>query len=790
MKLAEITQEYLGWQRVVSKLVGYGETSMGRASLERIGLLPGSMEMSRTLARVEEMKNLLGAGEEPVFAGVTDLRELLGRAGKEGVLSAPELLEAGDCLQGLSRLNGYFASNSHRLSANSYLRVRMSDFRFLTSRIEASLERDGRIKDSASSILHDLRGRAASLHQTIREKLDRYTKSHDSQELLQERYYTSREDRYVLPVRAERQGGLEGIVHGVSQTGATVFIEPRFLVADNNRLKLLQEEVRREEYKVLVELTEALADQEKAVEQALEMAGIFDDTCARARLADFMAAHPAQVGEELRLDLVGARSPLLVLHGTKVVPNDIQLGGEFAIIVLSGPNAGGKSVALKTCGLCLLMTWCGLEIPASADSYVPVLAGLHALPGDLEDTEGNLSTFTGHLAALNGIMEVADARHLVLIDELMVGTEPDHGSALGAAYLQELAERGSLAIVATHYERLKALAVADKRFRNGAMGVEGGAMRPTFMLAMGEPGSSRTFAMARRYGVLESIVERAQEIIQGKGGGLLEDALQSLADREHELAVAVRESRHREEEAAALLRRRQLALKSLEQHAEKVVARKVEEAMKDVEEALTQVSGLVAQLQQGKTDQQELVRKRHTLKEIRNRMADQARRLDDDQIARELAPEPSHEFREGGEVLVKKFRKNAVVVTLYPAERMAALKMGPMRLRLPYDELVPLVSKVHKDERSGAVRSDVETELVRRVDLRGMDRDEALSAVMRALDQAMFTAGAELVVVHGHGTGALKQAVRSLLKSTTYPLKYRAGKRGEGGDGVTIVQFD
>jgi DNA mismatch repair protein MutS2 len=788
MIIAPRTLDYLGWKRIEKRLSHHLRTPFNREQPAALEFLPDAAAVSDQMSRIGELKDLIAAGESPEFSGVTDIRELCRRASKEGTLDAMELLQVGDCLHGLSRLRGYLSSHSHQLQSNRHLASRMHDLRTLSSQISASLDRDGRIKDSASASLRDLRTRASAIHQSIRERLEDFLKSRKAEEMVQDKYFTLREDRYVLPIRIERKGNLEGIVHGVSQTGQTVFIEPQFLISANNRLKLMQEEVRREEFLVLQELTDGLAELREQVVESLAAAADLDRVCARALLALEMKAHAPQIDPESRLELRRCRSPHLLLAGQEVIPNDIVLGGDNSWMVLSGPNAGGKSVALKTCGLCLLMARAGLHIPASADSQIPILQGLHALPGDLEDVDANLSTFSGHLQALNQALASAGPGHLVLIDEITVGTEPDQGSALGAAFLTSLADTGTMGIVATHYERLKALAMGDSRFANGAMGMDWKSLAPTYTLVIGSPGSSRTFEIARRFEVPEAVIHQSQEILQGRGGGMLEEALKKLDEKARNLEEATRVEQEKSLAADQLMRRRVLAMEQLKKHADRITARKVNESMKDVEEALMLVSFLVAQLQTGKPDHKDLDMKRRTLKEVKARLEKKAQELTDDEAARELAPGPPVDLTVGCDVLVKKYRKKATVVQLHDKDQTATLQMGPLRLRLSYKEIVPMAAEPKK-EPTRRLEAAVPGIKEHRVDLRGLSAEEALNKMEKALDQAMFTAGALLTIVHGHGTGRLKVAVRKYLKSCAYPLEFKPGKREEGGDGVTMIEF-
>ena len=788
MRASRQTLDYLKWDRLVAELIRLTSTSMGGHRATALGFFSTKEAIDAELSRVEQLKTVMDSGSSPDFAGVADLAELLERVGKEGTLAPDELLEVSTCIGGLCRLASYFATHGQQLPGLAQVAAKLHDLGFLSHRITVSVDRDGRVRDDASPVLREMRERAYTLQETIKEKLEDFLKGDRAAEALQERYYTLREDRYVVPVKAERRSVVEGIVHAVSQSGATVFLEPKFLISLNNRLKMAREEVKREEYLVLAGLSGDIADNSGELRESLEAAGDFDFIAAKALLSVRLGGGPPEMGDQPVVKLKKARSPILLLQGQDVVPSDIIIGDPARVLVLSGPNAGGKSVALSSCGLCVLMAHAGLHPPSSPDSYVPVLEGVHAVPGDMEDVEQQLSTFAGHLTELNRVVAVANEKHLVLVDEIAVGTEPLQGSAMGAGYLQEFADRGCLAMVATHYERLKALAMADDRFENASMGVDWDTLAPTYRLIHGKPGSSRTFEMAERYSVPEAVVRNAREFLDGAAGNVLEDAITRLSAREQELARAVERQEQAAGDAEQLKRRRTLALDQLQRQAGRIISRKVEAAAREVDAALEGVSSLVSELQQGPADHVRIESTRRVLVGVRDKLKKRRTKVEEEEAVREVLPMKTRAVVAGGEVLVKKFNKNAVVVSVSHKDRTAQLKMGPMRMRLPFDDLVPIrrdkppAVAQKKWDRPGPMPG-----AVTRLDLRGKSADEALDELEKTLDEAMLGVHATFLVVHGHGTGKLRTAVRAYLKDTSYPVEFRKGKREEGGDGVTVV---
>lgn len=787
MKVGNHTIEYLRFEKIRNALRKHAATPMGEKRVVALGFHGTLEELRRELTRVGEVKELVESDNAPQMGGITDISSLLARASREGALAGEQLVVLGDCIQALSRVHSYFSSHARKLTHCLEMGNRLRDFRYLSQRIFSTVDREGNVREDATAALASLRERAQVLHQALREKLEQFLKTPAAQEALQEKYYTLREDRYVVPVKSERRGLVDGIVHAVSQTGATVFIEPGFIISHNNRLKLLQEEILREEFLILQDLTGEIGAEADNLGDSLESAGEFDLVVARALLSVELKGSEPCFTRERRVALYGARSPILSRQGKAVVPNDIIIGEPARMLVLSGPNAGGKSVALGTCGLCLLMAHAGLHIPASADSVVPFLDGLHAVPGDLEDVEEDLSTFTGHLAQLNNVLATASPDQLVLVDEIAAGTDPQQGSALGAGYLLKLAETGCLAIVATHYERLKALAMVDERFENASMELDWESLSPTYRLIRGSPGSSRTFEIARRCAVPDEILDRARLIFEGEGERFLEEAIRQLRDKEAQVDRLLEVNRRLEAEAHQLKRRRRLALEQLELQADRVIQRKVSAGMGEVDNALSQVAGLVAQLQKGEPDQHQIERVRKQLRDVRQRLKEKKEDLDGEEAGRGLGLKRAETLDVGSEVFVKKFKRKAQVLSVSDQDGTVRLKMGSMSAVLKVSEVVPLETERPSGPMRGWKRPDTAPETDRRLDMRGMMADQGLALLEKALDEALLGAHSMLVVIHGHGTGRLKAAVRNYLRETSYPVQFRPGKREEGGDGVTIV---
>ena len=792
MNASKETCRYLKWERVTARLDQLAVTTQGKAKVQTLPFLNGGTEVRNALEAVHELKTLFDNGENLHFGEMEDLSALVFRARKEGTLSALELLLVGRTVQDMTRVRNFAVSHQARLSHSVRIINRMAELRLVGTEIFGAIDSEGMVKDNASPELHRARQRAFSVHQDIKVKLERFLRTQRADEALQDKFYTLREDRYVVPVRAERQGSVEGIVHAVSQSGATVFIEPDFLIPLNNQLKWAQETVKQAEAVVLGELTDVVADNGAEILATQEAVGDFDVLSARALLAVEMGASIPEIGDKPLIRLMGARSPILLLQGSGVVANDFLLGNDGCqLICLSGPNAGGKSVALKTLGQCLLMVSAGLLPPVGADSVVPVLKGLHALPGDLEDVSQQLSTFTGHLTGLNQILEQCGPGHLVLVDEITVGTEPEQGAALGGAYLNAFMRSGTLAMIATHYERLKGMAMATDGMENASMGVNWETLEPTYRLSLGVPGSSRTLEIARRVGVPEEVIEDTAAFLSGEKTGTLEEAILRLSSREEELERQVKEASALTLEAQELARRRRLALDELSKRTERIVNQKVRLATQAVDEAMGTVNELVAEMTRKEQTRGIILKNRRRLSEVNEEIQKRRKELEQEEALEPYRSQTASHFEEGGEVLVKKFGKKAVVMSLSEKDNSALLKMGPMRMRLPLSDLVPLKQEKGSKPASEPQKSSRTAMGLgsQRLDLRGKTGEEALEDLISALDNAILSPTSEIIAVHGHGTGRLKQVVRDYLKETSYPVEFRPGKREEGGDGVTIISI-
>ena len=798
LHVSQKTQLRLGFPRIRAALAGHAASEEARILLETTPLLADGDAIRDALARTAALQSLLDRGEALPLDGLRDPASLLDRATRGGLLEGRELVSVADVCAVVGRVRRFREPRRTLLAPLEDLFDRLPDLGHVATAVNHLCEPDGRIRDEASPALAELRSRAASLHQGLRDRIDRMTRDQQLEEVLQEPWFTLRDDRYVLPVRAERRSLVDGIVHGVSNTAATVFIEPQILVEMNNRLKLLQEEILQQERALLAEVTVIVSRAAEAIHEGVDAATALDCIHARARLAAAWDGRVPSLTEGGEIHLRGARHPLLLLAGGDaacevVVPNDLDLEDPARVLVISGPNAGGKSVLLSAVGHCVLLTAAGIPIPASGDSRLPVISALSVVLGDLQDLDEHLSTFTGHLSELHRVTEEAAPGDLVLIDEIVTGTEPEQGAALAAGFLLELADRGCSVLVTTHYQKLKALGLTDPRFINGAVGLDPETHRPTYRFAAGLPGVSSPLEVAGGIGVRAAVLARAREFLSGEED-LLQRGLAKIQEQQDDLATLHREAAAAQAATETARRLHEAALVRIEKDAEKEIAARVTAATEEVSEALREVGRIVASLQKGPMRQGLVEERRRQVQTIQKQLEDKAKTLTA-QAEGKIAPLAEDAVLSPGDaVFLTTLQRRVEVVDGPDDQGRYRIRFGTMTLRAARQELardtgaapkrVAAVRRGTREVRPTSAGAPVE------VDLRGARVDEGLERLDKALDEALLGNGSTLRIIHGHGTGAMRDGVRRALDRNSQIVRHRPGRRNEGGDGVTVAYLE
>jgi DNA mismatch repair protein MutS2 len=797
--LSQQAAQVLEWPRLLELLAQYAHSSMG-SSRCRIVSLAGDLESAQARQQeTTEMVRLL-EGEEPFSGGsFPDIREAVMRASKGGDLDAPELRDCGQVLASLEMVDRYMVR--HRLQAPALAAIiepvhAMKGMGALKLAIDAAIQPDGSIKESATPELRRLMHSAHELKQQMRQRLDHILHSQRYQEILQESYFAQREGRYVLPVKADMRGRMAGIVHDVSASGATVFLEPRELVELNNSIKVADLEVEREVRRILRELTVRVAAQAEALLHGLEVLAELDCVHAKALLSRRLKAAPVSINDRGRVMLKQARHPLLVMSKEDVVPNDIVLDDAVRVLVISGPNTGGKTVTLKIVGVFALMVRAGLHLPCAPESDMALFTELYADIGDAQDLTRDLSSFSAHMvqmvrllsetAARSSAPDAGDRRSLVLLDEPVTSTDPREGAALAEALLRRLSSLGMTVVVTTHYGPLKELAQTTPGFANASVEFDVSRLAPTYRLFLGIPGGSSALDIAARLGMDEDIVQDARACLQHddrRFDALLADlhaTQRALAEDRERITRAKLEAEQAVREAQAL----KTQWEETERDARQGIKKKLGEQF---QRARAEVQATVDALKR----EQKLIK----AKETKQRLAEleqQARA----EVAPIEEPIPVERLAVGSAVEIVGLGMTGTLLEPPQGKKRVRVKVGEGEVLATVANLIGL-SRHDQGPRpsTGAARTSpraasshtYEEQTV--VDVRGQAADEALDQVIAALDRATLSGAPWLRIIHGHGTGRLKTSLRDYLKESPYVAEYRPGERAEGGDGVTIAKL-
>ncbi len=797
----------LQFARILEDAASRARTEPGRRQVLSLAPLPDAGACSRELALVEEAAAVLGLPDAPGLAGVEDVSAHLETARKGGVLAPAELMACARLFLAGREAGTFFQATSLRAPSLCEWAAGWPDLGAVGERIATTFEPDLRIRDDASPRLGELRSEAAALGQRVKGIIEGLVKDDRVRVFLQDDYYTLREGRYVLPVRAEDRRFFPGIIHGTSQTGATVFVEPEPIIADNNQLKWVLDQVEVEEYAILKERSALVGRYHAEAQRLAEALFRLDSILARGRQAlAFRGTFPrlptGAARESLRLE--EARNPLLLALGRDVVPVTVALDVPPCALILSGPNAGGKTMALCTVGLCVAMVRHGLLPPVGSGSSIPWYDHVFTLLGDLTSVDRAVSSFTGQVERIREVLDRPPGRTLALLDELATGTEPRQGEALAAAVVETLVEGGTECVVATHFESLKELGRDHPRFTNARVGMDPRTGRPTYRVEMGEPGRSNPFETAEAAGLPAEVVARARARVDERERRL-DEMLAEVARLREALAREKAEAEALKARAALDQRRYEAELARLRRESDRLVheaRRDVLRKMKDLEDELDRIARKAREEEAAKrrvvTTRREVREKKAEVRAAMEREAPLVEDLPSD-------PVPEADVKPGAEVFVLPLRATGRIVSVRGDRKRAEVQVGAMRTHVPVEHLRRPRSAAagprHGTSSAGAPPSPVHGPSTvpdsiatasgtadNTLDLRGMRVDEALSVLEKRLDEAYRReTGTTLVVIHGMGTSALRKAVREYLGSSPYGASFRPGTREEGGEGVTVV---
>ena len=716
----------------------------------------------------------------PALSEVRPVAAALQRADRGGSLNTRELLDIAGVLRGARGAKEY--GEEAQETAISHLFRSLTPNRFLEEKITGSILSEDEIADAASPELADIRRHKRACAGKARDILNKLISSNQAK-YLRESIITQRGGRYVVPVKSEHKNEIPGLVHDVSGSGGTFFVEPRGVVKANNELRELEAQEEKEIDRILAALSAEAAGFQADIAMDYDLLVLLDGIFARAKLAARMNAIEPKLTDGV-LSLKKARHPLL--DPKTAVANDISLGEKFDTLVITGPNTGGKTVTLKTIGLLTLMAQCGLHIPAGDDSQIAVRTCVLSDIGDEQSIAQNLSTFSAHMKTIVGILEEADAGSLVLFDELGAGTDPVEGAALAAAIIEETRSRGALVAATTHYAELKLYAMTTAGVENASCEFDVDSLGPTYRLLIGVPGKSNAFAISRRLGLSPEVIQRAADRVNAENVRF-EDVLSQLEEQrramEQEKEQAARLRREMEDSARAAREYRQ----TLEQQRAKAQEQASREAKEILDEARRSADEVFRELNKMRRNLQADTNERRV--NVRAKL-NQAEKSLGGRSPELPVPPPTRPAQMGDRVELLSMGVQADVVGLRP-DGTLELQAGILKVTAQQEEvrLVEGGGKKKPTVSTGVQRPMRAAGAPPEVDLRGMTAQEALAALDLYLDNALLARLETVRIIHGKGTGVVRKAVREHLKGSRYVKSFRPGHFGEGEDGVTVAEL-
>ena len=777
---------------VLELLARHAVSDEAKARCLRLRPATDAAAVEHLLDETDAAKTRLGLHGSPSFAGVKDVSQALDRADHGGVLNTRELLDVAGVLTAARRVSDYDAERQGEATAIDRLFSALHVNRYLEDKIRGAILDEETIADTASPELADIRRNMRAAASKGRQILQRIISSPSYAKVLQEALITQRDGRFVVPVKAECKGSLPGLVHDISSSGATLFVEPMGVVQANNELKELQAREEKEIDRVLRILSGECAAQRENILYDYDLLVQLDTIFARAQLSYAMDAGRPLVRKRGGIDLKRARHPLL--DPAKAVPVTVALGGAYDTLVITGPNTGGKTVSIKTLGLLTLRTQCGLHIPAGDRSEVPVYERVLADIGDEQSIEQSLSTFSAHMKTIVEILQEADRDSLILFDELGAGTDPVEGAALAIAIIQHVRALGARAAATTHYAELKTFAMTTPGVENASCEFNVETLSPTYRLLIGIPGKSNAFAISRRLGLPDEVITNAQSQMS-KDSVRFEDVLTQLEAKRQALEKREQETdrlyRQREEDA----RKAREFREQMQRAKENARSRGEAEAKRILRDARSASDAVFAELERMRKEQAKAdraINANEARAELRRQLNEAEDAIDKRDARSEPIPKPSRPIRKGDLVEIPGVSTPAEVVGV-GGDGTLQLKAGILKMKAKADE----VRLIEDDERAAMKKkapkptrtavTGLRTAASRELDIRGMETLEAESVVETFLSTAVMGHLETVTIIHGKGTGALRNAVHDILRRNKNVKSFRLGVYGEGENGVTVV---
>ncbi|MGG1689507.1 endonuclease MutS2 [Heyndrickxia ginsengihumi] len=776
----------LEFDKIKQLLIEHASSTLGERRIKELKPSSSFTEVVTMQEETDEAAQVLRLKGNVPLSGIYDIRPHIKRAAIGGILNPIELMQIASTMYVGRTMKRFIEGLIDEEMDLPILAEKAEQIAVLTSlehQIKNAIDDNGDVLDSASETLRHIRQGLRANERRIREKLEGLIRSRNAAKMLSDAIITIRNDRYVIPVKQEYRSNYGGIVHDQSSSGQTLFIEPQSIVDLNNQLREWHMKEQQEIERILSELSSAVAEVVDDLTIMLERLADLDFIFAKALYGRAMKGSKPTMNQNGIIRLFKARHPLLPID--KVVANDILLGKDYTSIVITGPNTGGKTITLKTIGLCTLMAQAGLQIPALDGSELAVFTDVFADIGDEQSIEQSLSTFSSHMVNIVEILKHVNHESLVLFDELGAGTDPQEGAALAISILDEVYQRGARVVATTHYPELKAYGYNREGVVNASVEFDVETLKPTYRLLIGVPGRSNAFEISRRLGLANNIIEHAKSYV-GADTNQVENMIAALEKAKREAEKEQQEARELVKEAEKMHRDIQKRMMEFYEHRDQLYAKAEEKAAKVVDAAKEKADEIIRDLRNMQMNTRANV-KEHELIDAKKRLEEAAPHLD--KTRKQLASQKrQHTFTAGDEVKVISFNQKGTLLEKV-GDHEWQVQMGIMKMKVKESDLEFVQSQQKVVTKPLATVKGKDYHVSLELDLRGERYEDALSKVEKYIDDALLAGYPRVSIIHGKGTGALRSGVQEYLKHHRSVKRIRLGDAGEGGSGVTIVEF-
>lgn len=788
------TLKVIEWEKILEQLSKHATSKIGKDLCLNAAIYSEFEKIKHEQTLTSEGKYLLDHNMPPPLGGIRDIESFIEIAKTGQILQNYELIDIAHTIKASRLLRSFFfridteAPNIYQTSKDLF------ENRELEESIFATFDDSGNVNDNASPELRRLRMSLKDQTNNLKAKLNSLMQSSQFSKYLQEPVYTQRNDRFVFPVKVELKASIDGIVHDVSSSGATVFIEPRSIIELNNNLKETEVNIENEIKRILADLSSKIKENADSILYSLVTLAEIDFIFAKAKYSIELKAIEPKLNSNKFIEIKGFKHPILLSVLKDVIPNDIELGKTWNTLVITGSNTGGKTIILKSVGICTLMTKAGLHIPA-LDANIYPFEKVFADIGDEQSVIQSLSTFSGHMVNIIGILNKVDNNSLVLLDELGSGTDPSEGSALAQSILEHLNAKDAKTIITTHYGELKSLAYISEhkeKFQNASVEFNSETLTPTYKLLIGIPGKSNAITIAKNLGLNKEIAENAQKIYftQKDQTG---EVLEGLQNKQQELSKNVKIAEETRESLEDLERDYNEKLDKINQEKKRTINIYKKKFETELKKAKDEIKDVLDEIRRTKSEK------------VARRSLQRLGALDSNLVGMTIEEqenlEPQYtslnweEIKEGDKAYLKDLKQEIIIVSLPDKNNNVQIQMGSLKTTVKVEKLVKAdniktkkkADNIYKPASKGykLTMSNISNTL----DLRGVRVDDALDEVEYYLDKASLANLSPIYIIHGHGTGALREAIRDYLKTSPYVKDYRPGENAEGGDGVSVVEI-